>query len=354
MGGGNIFIKDQSNVFLFPSLIMQYPDLVVSEMRAINNDAFYSMGIHMEYSNMVSGFYINQPINSLALSTGQGILSGATPLNNAYVYMLGMKMGGMDMGFGFIGASTSFENNTDPKGEESASYIGVLYGVSMGKLDAGLLIEIPSVESKNFPVADTEAEYGGFAMQANGRYHLLTRNGFNVSPVGNLSFGSTSIKDGPEYSLFGFALGLGFEKQINEENLFILGVEAGMLTTTTVFPGAGGADDTETSTTTYTLPGIYVGVESRIASWLVGRLGATQVNQKVTSESDPESPNDGSTTSSQFLTALGLGMEFGNFLIDFNFNEGLLFNGPNFISGNVSPFATTLSVTYNFGGGENE
>jgi len=352
MGGGGIFVKDQSTVFLFPGTIHQYPDLVVAEMRARNADAIYSIGMHMDYGNMTSALYINQPINSLALATGQGdVLTGATaPINNAFVYMLGMELAGFDAGFGFIGASTSFENNADPKGEETASYMGILAGISNDVMDLGLLLELPSVESKN---VGGDSEYGGFALQANGRYNLMKRNGFNIFPVASVLFGSTETKDVAEYSLFGIALGVGVEKQINEDNLFIVGLEASRVSLGTNF--LGGADFEATQIIS-TLPGIYVGIESRIASWLIGRVGATQVNQQVTVESDPEAPGDNTTTSSQFTIALGLGMEFGNFLIDFNMNEATLFDGIYIFDGvgGGTQFATTVSITYNFGGGDDE
>ena len=45
----------------------------------------------------------------------------------------------------------------------------------------------------------------------------------------------------------------------------------------------------------------------------------------------------------------GVGIMFGNFLLDAAINEGLLFAGPNIISGTIQDFAYRLSITYNFG-----
>ena len=45
-------------------------------------------------------------------------------------------------------------------------------------------------------------------------------------------------------------------------------------------------------------------------------------------------------------------MEFSNFLIDFNMNEVSLFDGVYILdgTGGGTQFATTVSITYNFGG----
>ena len=350
MGGGGIFVKDQSTIFLFPGTIHQYPDLVVAEMRARGADAVYSIGMHMDYGDMTSALYINQPISSLALSTGQdalvaaGLGTNSLPLNNSFAYLLGLKLAGFNAGFGFIGASSSYEDNTvDPKDEESASYVGILAGVSNDKMDLGVLFELPSIELKN-----PDVEYSGFALQANGRYYLMKRNGYNIFPVGNVSFGSAEFKDATEFGLFAIALGVGVEKQINENNLFIVGIEASRVSVTET---PDGGDETVQVITT--LPAIYVGVESRIASWLIGRIGATHVNQQGSEETDGD---DEIKTASEFRLSLGLGMEFSNFLIDFNMNETTLFDGIYIFdgAGGGTVFASTVSITYNFGGGDDE
>jgi hypothetical protein len=44
----------------------------------------------------------------------------------------------------------------------------------------------------------------------------------------------------------------------------------------------------------------------------------------------------------------GLGIMFGQFLLDARINEGLLFSGPNFISGTFEDIAYRISITYSF------
>jgi hypothetical protein len=99
-----------------------------------------------------------------------------------------------------------------------------------------------------------------------------------------------------------------------------------------------------------TLPGVYLGVESKINDWLIGRLGASQVYQSLTETEKPYNEKETETTSymTQFKMTFGLGITFGSFVLDASINEGLLFDGPNFISGSNEIIAHRLSITYNF------
>lgn len=351
MGNTAIFLKDQSNVMLFPGTLLKYSNLVIGEMRAKNDDSRYTLGVHMDYDKMASGLYVNMPVFSPLLTTGLGNFAGLTAtIRNSYVFMLGMDLGGMDVGFGIQTAGSKFETGSGAaKTDESASYIGLMGGVSNDKMDIGGLIELPSIEQK---AGGVTSDYSGFGITANGRMYLMKHKGATIFPVGRLTFGSSSfeVKNGGsvDYSTLIIAGGVGVEKEINENNLLIVGLELFSLSSLT----SDIKDGTETNVSTITLPGIYVGVESRISSWLIGRLGASHTNQQTVTEITPDGGNKAETTTegSAFNMSLGLGMEFGSFLLDFAFNEGLLFDGPAIVSNRTNVLATKISVTYNFGG----
>lgn len=352
MGNTSIFLKDDANVFLFPGTLLQYPDLVVAEMRTKKANGSYSIGLHMGYgSDMASGLYVNVPISSLILTTGLAQFGGLnTTINNAYGFLFATKAAGFDMGFGVLSAGSNFETGSGAaKVEESLYYIGIVGGISSKDLDLGLLIELPSIEQK---AGGTTNKYSGFGLDAHGRYYMMKRAGTTIFPVGRVVFGSASFKNGTDvdFSALTFAAGLGAERPINEDNLLVVGIEAFGYSSLT----ADVKNGTESVSTTMTIPGIYVGVESRISSWLIGRVGAAQVNQQVKNEITPDGGDTAETTTniSNFKLALGLGMEFGNFLVDFAFNEGILFDGPAIISNTGELLATRLSVTYNFGGND--
>ena len=99
---------------------------------------------------------------------------------------------------------------------------------------------------------------------------------------------------------------------------------------------------TETTNTTMILPGIYAGVESQIKSWLTGRFGLAQTYRSETVKTKPAQGNETEDTEhfKDFALTFGLGFNFGRFTLDAFVNEGLFFDGPNFISGTNEPLAS--------------
>lgn len=359
MGANGFYVKDYSNIMLFPGLLLTYSDLVSTELRtnpSNNQQRDYSIGIHMDYGNMASALYINQPINSIMLSAGltaftQAGINLSSPLNNAYVFMLAMKIPGFDAGFGVETAGSSVDNGTV---KEKSTYLAFLAGLSNKQLDAGIKVELPSIEYKT----GTTVDYSGFGLSAYGRYNLMKIHGANIFPVGQFGIGSATFKNAitVDGSALMFTAGLGMEKSINEDNLLIVGVDAFGYQK---LESKNKTTHITQSTSTITFPAVYVGVESRISSWLLGRIGVRHTNVSVTNKQtgSDDTTDDGST----FNLALGLGMEFGNFLLDFGMNEGLLFDGPYIFSQNnggsypfSNQFASKISITYNFGGDNEE
>ncbi len=346
LGQEGIFLNDPSNVMLFPGTLVQFSDLVITEMRTLYDNEMYTIGIHMGYDNMASGLYINQPISSSVLQAGldefasNGVTLGS-PLNNSYVFMFGMPLAGFDAGFGLVTAGTSQDNGTL---EETATYLAVLAGISNSRMDLGVKIELPSIEHNVSGGANTE--FSGFGISAQGRYNWRTIKGARIFPIAQLGFASAGYKNGQETDFSGLMVraGVGVEKAINENNLLIVGLEAFGYSS---YTGDDKTADVKTTTSTMTLPGIYIGIESQIADWLIGRVGARHTNISQTTEvtGGDDLVQDGST----FKVDLGLGMEFGNFLLDFAVNEGIIFDGPNVLSGATNNLSSRLSITYNFG-----
>lgn len=353
MGGNPLFVRDNSTILTFPGQLLTYKDLVIAEMRQKNVNSNYTVGLHMDFGNIVGAMYINRPIPSTVFTTNMGLGQNLnTPLNNAFMFIAGTKLSGFNAAFGFMGAMSSFSTGKDAtKREEPQSYINVFAGISNKQMDIGLQIELPSITQE---IGDQKSELSGFGLQTNGRYQITKYRGMHIFGVANFGLTSSNlkIKDGAEQDISGlnFAVGVGVEKPINEDNLLIVGIEAYNHNALTVDT----KNISEATNTISTFPGIYLGVESRIASWLIGRVGARHVNQMLTTEVKPDGGETSETTTdgSGFKISLGLGMEFGNFLLDFGMNEALLFDGPYIFSkvNNNTQFATTISVTYNFGG----
>jgi hypothetical protein len=360
MGGVGFYMRDNSNIFFFPGTFYQYSNQVVGELRVKNDNSYYSIGMHLPVSNFVLGAYLNSPLD---LAIPDGVVDQVS-LDRITNLFFGTRLSsGFDLGINVrIGMDSYTEDITLPdtmEYSESARYLAIAAGLTNEKMDLGLMVELPAASSD--PAAgildeDSEASFSGLGVGFNGRFWLEKKDKFQLVPLLVAYYGSasTEIKPGggldttytTDYGRMSFAGGIGMNYSLNEDNLLVVGLEAlGYLKESEEVK-----NEYENSVTTMTLPGIYIGLESKISKWLIGRFGAAQVFQSQTSSEKPEggSEMETKTYSTEFKMTFGVGIMMGNFLLDASINEGLLFDGPNFISGSTEPMANRLSLTYNF------
>jgi len=349
MGGIGLYTHDNSNIFFFPGAIFTYSGQVVGELRSKGNDNDYSIGIHYPYgSYSVIGVYLNRPIS---LSIPSGIVN-TVDLNQTTDIFYGTQLTNYDLGLKLsVGLDNAKQDVGADEDKESAFLFGLGGGLSNETMDLGLDLRFPSAKRDS---AGTEWKWSGFGIGFNGRmFHGETTK---LVPLVVFGYTSTSAETDTvppatppakvDYRNFNLGIGVGINHQMNENNLLVMGLE--VLGYNSFKTDIDGGD--ETTVTTVTMPGLYMGVESKVKNWLTGRLGAAQVYQGTKTKVNPQVGNDveSSSRSSQFNVSFGLGFTFGDFLIDAAINEGLFFDGPNFISGGVNPMANRLSVTYNF------
>ena len=348
MGGVGFYLRDNSNIFVFPGTFLDYQNQVVGEFRVKNDDQFYSIGAHIPVSSSTAvGAYLNSPLN---LIVPGGVIDNVE-LNRASDIFYGTKMDNFNLGINLRIGMDKYTSDADSL-TESARYIAVGAGISNKKMDLGLLLEFPGASLEE---GSLERNYSGFGIGFNGRFWLEKKGKFQLLPLVYGYYGTSSreIKPGgggttqeTDYGNLQLAGGLGINYELNDDNLIVLGLEAiGYSNYSTDVKDAG-----ESSISTMTLPGIYLGIESKVVDWCIARLGAAQVFQSTTFTSKPDGGDETETTSyeTQFKMTFGLGIMFGNFLLDAAINEGLLFDGPNFISGTQEPIASRLSITYSF------
>ncbi len=348
MGGVGYYLRDNSNIFVFPGTFLSYQNQVVGEFRVKNNDQFYSIGAHIPVSsNSAVGAYLNSPLN---LIIPGGVVDNIE-LNRASDIFYGTKLDNFNLGINLRIGMDKYTNDVDSL-TESGRYIAVGAGISNEKMDLGVLLEFPGASLEE---GQLERNYSGFGVGFNGRFWLKKKGKFQLLPLVYGYYGSSNREIIPggggttqetDYGNMQLAAALGVNYELNEDNLIVMGLEAiGYSKLSTDIKDAG-----ESSVSTMTLPGIYLGIESKIAEWLIGRLGAAQVFQSTTFTSKPDGGSETETTSyeTQFKMTFGVGIMFGNFLLDAAINEGIFFDGPNFISGTQEPIATRLSITYSF------
>jgi len=358
MGGVGMYTRDNSNIFYFPGTLYAYKSQVIGELRSEGADNSYSIGIHYPASKrFMIGAYLNRPIR-LAPNLDEFGIENVT-LNQSTDLLYGRQMANFDFGFrlsfGFDGYTSA--DTGILKEEETARYIGLATGISNSVMDLGVQFEMPSAkwEQDTFSI-----KWGGTAFGGNGR--LFYGEKTQIVPVGTFYMASGSAKFTPDsdptakidFSAMNVGVGVGVNHHINDDNLLVMAIELFGMTKYKIEP-----KDTTNYYDYYdqsilTMPGLYMGVESKIKPWLTGRIGAAQTYQKYTNKSryNPtmitETLYESSYRTSDFDVSFGLGFHFGDFDIDAAINERLFFDGPYFLSGEDNSMANRLSVTYNF------
>jgi hypothetical protein len=343
MGGVGLYTHDNSNIFYFPGAIYTYSGQVVGEFRSKQNDTTYTIGINYpvgDYS--VVGVYLNRPIN---VTIPGGIVQNVM-LNHTTDIFYGTQMSKYDLGLSLsLGLDAQKSGPDSAETKESARYIALGAGLSNESMDVGVRLELPSAKFEP-PVGD-ENKWSGFNFGIGGR--VFRGETTQLVPLAALYMSSTKGEVGAaetKYGILDLGLGVGVNHELNEKNLLVMGLEVLGIARQKADVDGG----TTTTITTTTLPGLYMGLESEIKPWLTGRLGAAQVYQSQTTKVEPDGGTETSSTErfSNFDVRFGLGIHFGDFLLDAAINEGLIFDGPNFISGSNNPMASRLSLTYEF------
>ena len=176
-----------------------------------------------------------------------------------------------------------------------------------------------------------------------------------IVPVGIAGFSSATYKHEPypdtigittiDYGELDLRMGIGLNYAPDDNNLFVAII--GFDRYKKSFKQYEVGDSTVIISS---IPAFHVGAETRLSSWLVGRIGASQVYQGISGIWRPDSGDKRKTKSrfSRFEVNIGLAIIFRNIIVDLSLNEDLLFNGPYFISGSSEPLTNKISVTYDF------
>jgi len=354
MGGVGFYTHDNSNIFYFPGAIYSYSGQVYGEFRSKENDNSYTVGVNYpigDYS--VVGVYLNRP---LPFIVSADVLEDVRVDQTTDVFY-GTQMSQFDLGFKLSLGMDSYKRDSlaeSPELKESARYIQFAAGVSSDKMDIGAFVELPHAKVE---LSGENETWSGFGFGAIGRmFHgegptkLVPLIAFNTRKITD----KISVTGSPEeeFSDLNLGLGVGVNHQLNENSLLVGAVELfGLEQSKDKYTSGGTPSSTATTTISRTtLPGLYMGLESKIRPWLTGRLGAAQVWQvfKTKDESTGNPAEETTERGTQYNVSFGLGFNFGDFTCDAAINEGIFFDGPNFISGETNSLANRLAVIYKF------
>ncbi len=350
LGNANHYVKDDYNIFIFPSAINSYKSMVVGE---VDPNGFYRFGVHYDVGeeNGVIGMYFDQTEYALEgfmpNVDGNGIVEER--LNLFYGRPLMDYLIGLNLTINR--ESKLVDGNPNDKSEESNTGIGIRLGMSMVEnLDLSLSYMTKSFVNKDNagdditkPESNMEIDLmAGYRYQLNDEVWLVPHALFGIGSMGY------SIPNGNKETWSSTTFDLGCGVNINpDENILLLfdfGFYREGITHKTEPPAGSSVEEKESE---LRLPYFRAGLEGNVTKWWDVRFGVERFWQGMSDEhpvgTDTETIKEGQT---ETTTYIGSGFTFGNLAIDIQLDPQFILRGPNFVSGQQGDIAQRASVKY--------
>jgi len=382
MGGVYGFLRDDTDVMRYPGTIHSYNRLVFAEMRSWNNKSNWSIGGNIPFYTNVFGFRFNVPTDlglyDFDYNDGLYRYWDDIDMDHKINFIFGfMDNFGVGLSMAMDQASKTIQVYYDEEEEEiieleqkmDALLLEFMGGYSNEILDIGLTLQLPTSTLENEYNLD-KGELSGLLLGLNCRYFVIEETNFSLMTILDFKLSNTSFEfkeyfddtlystNKDDHSLLALSFGIGINYQINDNNLLVLGLKPLGMTKTTHEEEYLLIDTdkevTKIEQTITTLPEYRVGLESRISSWLTGRVGAYQQYHFIGYEENFTLGDESyliekySYYESNFNVSIGFAVNFRNFTIDGVLSDSFFFDGPNFIGGKSNGIATQLSLKYSF------
>lgn len=375
LGENNVILRDDANIYLFPSTINNYKKLVVgefgrtyeySEYPFIESTDFRDLGIHWqmggEENPFVLGTYLH---NSEAISPREYVNFNFTdfPSSNKRIDLFGgASLGDLPVGFhiGLVHSSVSEDNSS--KDEASFASYSFDAGITLADGKADIAGGMAIASFTDIGTTPDGNAYDETKSEGNLRLHFLARYFLEKNPrytiVPHIG-GSLAAYEYSNYRLDGndpekyrtttwgavnFEAGAGFVWTPIEKALCLF--DAGIaIYGDNIETDPVEGDKTEDKRTVLTVPYFKVGFEGHVFKWMDVRFGATShwQNYKRTSDyGDYEFVR--SYPSNE--TYLGFGFHWNRLHVDTYTDPELFLDGFNFISGRENDMNFMISVFY--------
>lgn len=383
MGDANMIIKDDYNMFAFPSTINYYPRLFAAEFG--ENKTFYlkdgddydvflnKVGANFQFGQKsdkpwVLGLYFDQRyyipdiLYDYVIDKNAGESGWATDHRITMLY--GRELNGIPFGFifSYYNMGQKVDNDTIYYEDEYYNYNQSLtrYEFSFGlspmqkKLDLALKVgfsswtdeyaydETVGMVDNSKPSGNMDfALTGRYWMDPMGKYTLVPHAGIEYSKQGielyEVDEGTNELYEEVTYKYTAFNLGCGLNYDATENVLVVadMGVSYEIWKDKYDYPGSD-SEPYEPKWTDMMLPYFKVGIDAYAFKWMNVRAGVLAEWYRGKYE-----PYDSRMSKSSYVytqTFLGAGFHWGNFILDANIDPDFLSRGPYFISGSNSGY----------------
>lgn len=381
--GGNFLIEDQTDLYSFPQLVLDYKNTVNVTFGDSQGEgsAFLTFG-KRGGGKTAFGVLVNRG------DVGQGLGGGVTGLDhergmifgnpgipyNGNKYsnaghepatmvdlVFGMKLGGKNkLGFRLgIGNGGFNDGNGTEYGETTLRLTGG-FGFGGSKLNGNLALDLGVGTGTAIPVKGAkEQSVFGFSANVLGRVYMRMNKDLDLGILGNLGFstlGGDNKDDQDSFTTFGILAGAGPVYTIGDKKTgsTIAGYAMLGYNMRSQDPSEKGNND-KVSMSTVTLPGVRLAFEHPIVEWLYFRAGAEYT--WMINGASPES-GDGPSARGDHANAMldggasfgwnaGLGLKVGDFRFDGALSHGWLNEGPALLGDNSKLFVLS-SASYSW------
>jgi hypothetical protein len=390
MGNVNTIVKDEANIFLFPSTVNYYPKLFAAEVgerwyypwdKQDEYDVYlnvvgghFLLGEKSEAPWVVGAYFDTRPyFISMAQYTywwyneySKDADEGSWTTNHKITGIVGHEFNGIPAAFLFSLYGIGEKNeDTMVSSNYEASYHRYEFSFGLSpmqkKLDLGFGAAFTTWKDKyyynsEFGVIDYTKPKGNMDLFLNarywmdpmGKYTLVPHLGVMYSKQGIESYDPT-LEDTYETKDMVLDLGMGMNYDA-AENVLVVGdlgfaYENYKSTYTPV-----GVAATETKDNYLCLPYFRIGIDAYVFKWMNFRGGV--LAQWMGEKWEPSSVETRKWTWVETETFLGAGFHWGNFYIDANIDPDFLSRGPYFITGsndyNEYDISNRISLKYMF------
>ncbi len=394
MGEMNMVVKDDANIFMFPSTVNYYPKLFLAEI-GYNYDNYYypknaqedydmykvggnmAFGEGSDYPWVLGAYFSAEPYIPSLLYEYLNYYDKDGPsdfyTNNRINLLYGRNLGEIPFGIRFNYFNNSNENK-DPgadtvyNGKQSLSRYEISLGISplQKKLDLAVTLglvtwKITDWYSSTVGVTDVVKPKGNMDFSLSGRYWMNPMGKYVLVPHATVSYVKEGLDayDGPDLDFtetdkdLTFNLGLGMNYEAEEDVLLAGDVGFEMCTEKYEYKGAQATDTVhDEKWTDLMLPYFKLGLDAKVLSWMDFRAGVYTKwwRDKYTSTYYLD---DDRSSYVETQTYLGGGFHWGKLSIDALLDPEFLINGPYFITGNATDYryegvAGKVSLLYNF------
>lgn len=369
MGGVNNIVKDEANIWLYPSTINYYPKLFIGEAWY---DDLWNVGANFAFGEegdkpMVLGVYFSTSgYDHEILSYYSGNYFADQRLTMFY----GREISEMPFGFYFSLFNDGVKNEDTIVANnylESLTRYEVAFGLSpmQKKLDLTLGLGITTWKDQDYynaalGVVDVTKPSGNmdiafaarYWMDPMGKYTLVPHFGLYYIKQGLEEYyddaGSWAVYRTDELTDMMFDLGLGLNYDASEDILVVgdIGFQMDNYKYTSDYSDAALTDPDDYEDKYLILPYFKIGIDANVFKWMDFRCGVVKEWEKETFE--PNAAVKWTWSDAVTETYLGAGFMWGKFKIDAAINTDFLENGPYFISGENDYLTERVTLLYEF------